>query len=82
MLDAQLDLQVVAEPGDGAEAVRAALEVDVDLAILDIAMPGMTGLHAARELDQRQPEIRGGTVSLSRRDDRTDTGIPASRPQP
>ena len=47
------DLEVVAEAGDGAEAVELALAEDIDLAILDVAMPRMTGLQAAREITQR-----------------------------
>jgi DNA-binding NarL/FixJ family response regulator len=58
VLDAQPDMEVVAEVGDGAEAVERGLQDDVDLAILDIAMPRMTGLHAARELHRRRPELR------------------------
>ena len=58
LLDAQPDLRVVAQAGDGAEAVRAALEQDIDLAILDISMPRMTGLQAARELSRHRPHIR------------------------
>jgi len=58
VLDAQPDMQVVAEVSDGAEAVKRGVEDDVDLAILDIAMPRMTGLHAARELHRRRPELR------------------------
>jgi DNA-binding NarL/FixJ family response regulator len=58
VLDAQPDLQVVAEVGDGAEAVRRALEPDVDLAVIDISMPRMTGLQAARELHRRRPGLR------------------------
>jgi DNA-binding NarL/FixJ family response regulator len=58
ILDAQPDLEVVAEASDGAEAVKLALNTDVDLAILDISMPRMTGLQAARELQQRRPDLR------------------------
>ena len=58
ILDAQPDLEVVAEAGDGAEAVKLALAPDVDLAILDISMPRMTGLQATRELQQRRPDLR------------------------
>jgi DNA-binding NarL/FixJ family response regulator len=58
VLEAQPDLEVVAEVADGAEAVSRALEDDIDLAILDIAMPRMTGLHAARELHRRRPKLR------------------------
>ena len=58
VLDAEPDLQVVAETGDGAEAVARALQDDVDLAILDITMPRMTGLQATRELHHRRPKLR------------------------
>ena len=64
ILDAQPDLEVVAEAGDGAEAVKLALEGDVDLAILDISMPRMTGLQATRELQQRRPELRVLILSM------------------
>lgn len=58
ILDAEPDLEVVAEAGDGAEAVELAREHRPDLAVLDIAMPRMTGLQAARELRRRVPETR------------------------
>jgi len=63
VLDAEPDLTVVAEAGDGREAVRLALETEVDLAVLDVAMPGLTGLQAAAELKRRRPELR--TLMLS-----------------
>jgi DNA-binding NarL/FixJ family response regulator len=58
ILDAQPDLEVVAEAGDGAEAVNLALRGKIDLAVIDISMPRMTGLQAARELRRRRPELR------------------------
>ncbi|EFL20364.1 LuxR family DNA-binding response regulator [Streptomyces himastatinicus ATCC 53653] len=58
ILDAEPDLAVVAEAGNGAEAVEAARAHHPDLAVLDIAMPRMTGLQAARELSRSQPGIR------------------------
>jgi DNA-binding NarL/FixJ family response regulator len=57
ILDAEPDLAVVAEAADGSEAVAAASPDDVDLAILDIAMPRLTGIQAAREISQRAPRI-------------------------
>jgi DNA-binding NarL/FixJ family response regulator len=64
VLDAEPDLRVVAEAGDGAEAVERALQDDVDLAILDITMPRMSGLRAAHELSRRRPELRVLILSM------------------
>ncbi|MGI5197606.1 MULTISPECIES: response regulator [Streptomyces] len=58
ILDGEPDLEVVAEAGDGAEAIALARTHEVDLAVLDVAMPRMTGLQAARELSSRQPQLR------------------------
>ena len=58
VLNAEPDLEVVAEAADGAEAIKRALADDIDLAILDISMPRLTGLQAARELAHRRPELR------------------------
>ncbi len=58
ILDGEPDLQVVAEAGDGAEAIAKARTQDVDLAILDVSMPRLTGLQAARELSRVRPELR------------------------
>ena len=66
VLEAQPDLEVVAEVGDGAEAVKRGLQEDVDLAVIDITMPRMTGLHAARELHRRRPSVRRFGAALKR----------------
>jgi len=58
VLDAEPDLEVVAEAGDGAEAVLKGLDSDVDLAVLDVSMPRMTGIQAANELSRRRPDLR------------------------
>ncbi|MEU3298768.1 response regulator transcription factor [Streptomyces sp. NPDC006678] len=58
ILDAEPDLTVIAEADDGAEAVAQARTADVDLAILDVAMPRQTGLQAARELSRLRPDLR------------------------
>lgn len=64
ILDAQPDLEVIAEASDGAEAVKLALSDDLDLAILDVSMPRMTGLQAAREIQQRHPNLRVLILSM------------------
>lgn len=64
VLDAEPDLEVVAEAGDGAEAVERALAGDVDLAVLDVSMPRLTGLQAARQLTDRAPDVRVLILSM------------------
>ncbi|EHN75181.1 two-component system response regulator [Streptomyces coelicoflavus ZG0656] len=58
ILDREPDLEVVAEAGDGAEAIDMARTHEADLAVLDIAMPRLTGLQAARELAALKPGLR------------------------
>ncbi|MBB5158453.1 response regulator [Saccharopolyspora phatthalungensis] len=58
ILDNEPDLVVVAEAGDGAEAIEKARSDEPDLAILDIAMPRLTGLQAAVQLSRLQPDLR------------------------
>jgi DNA-binding NarL/FixJ family response regulator len=57
ILEAEPGFVVVAEAGDGAEAVAQARTQTIDLAILDVSMPRMTGLQAARELARRFPGL-------------------------
>ncbi len=64
VLEAEPDLEVVAEVGDGSAAIERALAEDVDLAILDVTMPRMTGLQAAAELARRRPELRVLILSM------------------
>ena len=59
VLNAAPDLEVGAEASDGAEAVALALrKEELDLAVLDVAMPRMTGLQAAAELSRRRPDLK------------------------
>jgi DNA-binding NarL/FixJ family response regulator len=58
VIDKQPDLKVVAEASDGAEAVEKALAGELELAILDVAMPRLTGLQAAEQLSRRRPELK------------------------
>ena len=58
ILDGQPDMEVVAEAGDGAEAVRLTREVGPDLTVLDVSMPRMTGIQAAGQLSRLAPDVR------------------------
>jgi DNA-binding NarL/FixJ family response regulator len=64
LMDREPDLDVVAEAADGAEAVERALADDIHLVILDVRMPRMTGLQAAREIARRKPEVRTLILSM------------------
>jgi DNA-binding NarL/FixJ family response regulator len=67
LLDRQPDMEVVAEARDGVEAVEVALANRPDLCVLDVAMPRLTGLQAAREIKAQAPDI--AVLMLSMHDD-------------
>ena len=58
LLDLEDDLEVVAEVGRGDAVVEAAREHRPDVALLDIEMPGLDGIEAARALATAVPEVR------------------------
>ena len=64
VLEAEPDLEVAAEARDGIEAVELGLREDVQLAVLDVAMPRRTGLQAARELIRHRPDLRVLILSM------------------
>ena len=64
VVDAEADLEVVAEAGDGAEALEIALTRRIDLAILDVAMPRLTGLQVARRLREHRPDAKVLILSM------------------
>jgi DNA-binding NarL/FixJ family response regulator len=64
ILERERDMDVVAEAGDGAEAVQLALRTPLDLVILDVSMPRLTGLQAARQLREHRPDLRVVMLSV------------------
>lgn len=58
LIDAQPDMRVVAEAGDGSETVRQAQEHHPDVAIVDISMPEMSGIDAIERVRRRNPATR------------------------
>src|ERR1700716_3569222 len=77
VLDSEPDIELVAEAGDGAEAVARALLGDVDLVIIDISMPRMTGLQAVRELKARIPDLRILILSMPQNEQYLFAGLKA-----
>lgn len=67
LLERQGDLEVVAEAADGIEARDTVIRERPDLAILDVKMPGLTGLQATREIKAQVPETN--VLILSMHDD-------------
>lgn len=64
MLEEHPDWRVVAEAGDGREAVRLAEEHTPDIAILDVAMPLLNGVEATRQIARRAPTVRILVLSM------------------
>src|SRR5215475_12997619 len=67
LIDRQPDMQVVAEADDGVAAFEQALSARPDLCVLDVSMPRMTGLQAARQIRAHLPETQ--VLALSMHDD-------------
>jgi DNA-binding NarL/FixJ family response regulator len=67
LIDRQSDMEVVAEVEDGVAALEGAQRHHPTVAVLDVSMPRMTGLQAAREIRAHSPDTR--VVMLSMHDD-------------
>ncbi len=58
LLNAQPDMEVIAEAADGNEAVRKSRELAPDIVLMDITMPGLSGLEATREVKRQNPAVK------------------------
>lgn len=67
LIDAQRDMTVIGEAGDGAAAVERTRHLHPDVVLMDLSMPGMNGLHATRAIKQTQPAT--AVICLTRHGD-------------
>ena len=67
LIDRQPDMEVVAEAEDGVDAFERALQTKPDLCVMDVSMPRMTGLQAARQIRAHLPGTQ--VLALSMHDD-------------
>ena len=67
LIDSQSDMHVVGEAPDGKTALTLAKELNPDVVIMDISMPGVNGLTATRMLKQQHPNMT--IIVLTRHED-------------
>jgi two-component system response regulator NreC len=64
IIEERQDWEVVAEAGDGRSAVQQALDLEPDVAVLDIGMPLLNGIEATRQITRRKPNVRVLILSM------------------
>jgi two-component system response regulator NreC len=64
LLESEEDLNVVAEAGRGADAIRLALEIQPDVIIMDLGLPDMNGLDAIQTIREKNPTCRILVLSM------------------
>jgi two-component system, NarL family, response regulator NreC len=69
LLEAEPDIQVVGEALDGAQAVELAASLRPNVILMDIAMPGMDGMEATRQIKARFSEIQVLVLTMHRKDE-------------
>jgi DNA-binding NarL/FixJ family response regulator len=64
LIEKQPDMKIIAEAGDGRSAVKLAKEKSPNIVIMDIAMPELNGIEAARQITKKYPEIKVLILSM------------------
>jgi two-component system, NarL family, response regulator NreC len=68
LLADEKDIQVLAEVGDGLEAIKQAEKLKPDVLVVDVMMPGMNGLEVARQMRERCPGVKVIVLSMHARE--------------
>jgi DNA-binding NarL/FixJ family response regulator len=63
LLEREADIDVVGEAADGEEAIKKAVQLHPDIVVLDIGMPKISGIEAARTIKEKKPNI--GILALT-----------------
>ena len=69
LIDREADLVVVGEASDGAQALEQGGALEIDVVVMDLSMPGVSGLVATRKMKALRPEV--AVVGLTRHADKT-----------
>ncbi len=69
LLEVQPDIEVVAEATNGEEAVSKTKEIQPDIVLMDITMPGMNGLEATHQIKQHSPDVKILVLTMHESDD-------------
>jgi len=76
LIDREPDLEVVDEASDGAQAIERGSLEELDVVVMDLSMPGVSGVVATRKLKERRPAL--AVVSLTRHADQIFLEVRAS----
>lgn len=69
LLESQADIEVVGQAGNGQEALQASRDLQPDVILMDLAMPGANGLDITREIKRQQPGVQVVILTIHDRED-------------